>query len=100
MLHVDKQVGSIKKGKDADLVLWTDNPLSVYAVPQYTIVDGTIYYSLENDLRMRKDIAQERNRIIQKLLAEKKAGSETVPARANPRPVNHCEEDEHDEDSK
>jgi len=31
MLHVDGKVGSIKVGKDADLVLWSDNPLSIYA---------------------------------------------------------------------
>ncbi|WP_438829873.1 amidohydrolase family protein [Aquimarina agarivorans] len=31
LLHIDDRVGSIKVGKDADLVLWTDNPLSVYA---------------------------------------------------------------------
>ncbi len=31
MLHIDNKTGSIKVGKDADLVLWTDNPLSIYA---------------------------------------------------------------------
>ena len=30
MLHLDDRLGYIKKGKDADLVLWTDNPLSIY----------------------------------------------------------------------
>ena len=28
MLHVDSKTGSIKVGKDADLVVWSDNPLS------------------------------------------------------------------------
>jgi len=32
-LHVSDRVGSIKAGKDADLVLWSDNPLSIYARP-------------------------------------------------------------------
>lgn len=31
LLHIDDKVGSIKIGKDADLVLWTDHPLSIYA---------------------------------------------------------------------
>ena len=31
MLHLEDRTGSIKTGKDADLVLWTDYPLSVYA---------------------------------------------------------------------
>ncbi|GAC1585579.1 MAG: hypothetical protein NVS3B19_03290 [Ginsengibacter sp.] len=44
MLHVDDKVGSIKVGKDADVVLWTDNPLSIYAKPEKTIVDGVVYF--------------------------------------------------------
>ena len=34
LLHLDHKMGSIKAGKDADLVLWTQNPLSVYARPE------------------------------------------------------------------
>jgi imidazolonepropionase-like amidohydrolase len=30
-LHIDDKVGSIKVGKDADIVLWNNNPLSIYA---------------------------------------------------------------------
>jgi imidazolonepropionase-like amidohydrolase len=30
-LHIDDKVGSIKVGKDADMVLWNANPLSIYA---------------------------------------------------------------------
>lgn len=79
-LHVADRVGSIKEGKDADVVLWSDNPLSVYAVPEYTIVDGIIYYDIDHDLRMRKYIASERNRLIQKMIAEKRSGAPTTPA--------------------
>lgn len=74
-LHVADRVGSIKTGKDADLVLWTDNPLSIYAKSDKTIVDGIIYYDLDRDALLRKKIAAERNRLIQKMLAEKKAGT-------------------------
>ena len=31
LLHLDDRMGSVKVGKDADIVLWTDNPLSIYA---------------------------------------------------------------------
>ena len=44
MLHVDDRVGSLKVGKDGDVVVWSDNPLSIYAKSLYTIVDGTIYF--------------------------------------------------------
>ena len=38
--HDADRVGSIEKGKDADLVIYDHHPLSVYAVVQKTIVDG------------------------------------------------------------
>ena len=40
LLHIDDRVGSIKVGKDADVVLWSQNPLSVFAKAEYTFVDG------------------------------------------------------------
>jgi imidazolonepropionase-like amidohydrolase len=33
MLHVEDKVGSLKVGKDGDIVVCTDNPLSIYARP-------------------------------------------------------------------
>jgi imidazolonepropionase-like amidohydrolase len=80
MLHVIDRVGTIKTGKDADLVLWTDNPLSIYAKPEKTIVDGTIYFDLEHDAQLRKQISAERNRLVQKLMGEKRSGAATTPA--------------------
>ncbi len=95
MLHIDKQTGSIKVGKDADIVIWTDNPLSIYAKAEKTFVDGILYFDIEKDLQLRKDIAAERNRLIQKLLDEKKDGGNSTPARASLRRVNECETYEH-----
>jgi imidazolonepropionase-like amidohydrolase len=74
-LHVSDRTGSIKVGKDADLVLWSDNPLSIYAKPLTDIIDGTIYYDVERDMMLRKHISEERNHLIQKMLAEKKSGA-------------------------
>ena len=91
MLHIDKQTGSIKKGKDADLVLWSDNPLSIYAKAEKTLVDGIVYYDIEKDAAMRKEIFAERTRLIQKLLDEKKDGGSTTPAKPSMRTVNECE---------
>ena len=79
-LHVADRVGSIREGKDADLVLWSDNPLSIYARAEKTIVDGIIYYDIDRDLQMRKYIAGERNRLIQKMIAEKRTGAPMAPA--------------------
>ncbi len=67
---------SIKpSASDADLVLWSDHPLSVYARAEQTIVDGIVYYSIDRDAALRKHIAEERNRLIQKMLAEKKSAA-------------------------
>jgi imidazolonepropionase-like amidohydrolase len=79
-LHVADRVGSIREGKDADLVLWSDNPLSIYAKAEKTIVDGIVYYDIDHDAQLRKSIATERNRLIQKIVAEKRTGTPMTPA--------------------
>jgi len=93
MLHVADRTGSIKAGKDADVVLWNNNPLSVYATAQKTFVDGIEYYDRQRDSTMRIYIASERNRIIQKMLTAKKGGAKTQPAVMTHDQINECEED-------
>jgi adenine deaminase len=95
-LHVDDRVGSIKVGKDADLVLWSDNPLSIYAMSLYTIVDGTVYFDRSRDAVMRRQITAERNRLIQKMIAEGRTSPGNItPARPSLQVVLHCEDYEH-----
>lgn len=91
MLHIDNKVGSIKVGKVADLVLWTDNPLSVYAKADKTIIDGQIYYDSEEDLKMREDLHKERARIISKLVAEKHKGEKVVKPQPKKQGYFHCD---------
>lgn len=93
-LHVADRVGSIKVGKDADLVLWSDHPLSVYARAEQTIVDGIVYYSVERDAALRKRITEERNRLVQKMLAEKKKGAPVRPVMAGNGTILSCDEDD------
>ncbi len=93
MLHIADRVGSIKVGKDADVVLWNDNPLSVYATAQKTFVDGVEYYDRQRDSTMRIYIANERNRLVQKMLSAKKDGAKTQPALMTQDQINECEED-------
>jgi imidazolonepropionase-like amidohydrolase len=99
MLHVQDKVGSIKAGKDADIVVWSDNPLSVYAKPEKTIVDGTIYFDLDHDMQLRKQIAAERNRLVQKMLAEGRAEGGTGAPRVRATPsfqvILSCGDHEH-----
>lgn len=73
LLHLDHRMGSIVAGKDADLVLWTDHPLSVYALADTTWVDGTPYYSRAEDQLLRDAIASERARIIAAITRDESA---------------------------
>ncbi len=90
MLHIDKQVGSLKPGKDADLVIWSGNPLSQYTVAEKTMVDGIIYFDREKDKQLRKEMAAERNRLINKMLEEKKSGRPTDQATPSFRTMHVC----------
>ena len=92
LLHVDAHVGSIKAGKDADLVLWSDNPLSIYAKVDKTLVDGIVYFDREKDLELRQRISTERNRLVLKMLGEKKKGTPTQKAAATMEEMYHCED--------
>ena len=90
MLHIDDKVGSIKVGKIADVVLWTDNPLSVYAKADKTIIDGQIYFDRDEDIKLQDYIKTERARIIAKLLAEKQKGSKTQKYQTKQQRLYHC----------
>jgi len=77
MLHVENRVGSIKVGKDADLVLWSTDPLSIYAVAEKTYVDGIPYWDIDKDAANQKAMKADEERIIQKMIAAKNKGAVT-----------------------
>lgn len=90
ILHVDNRVGSIKAGKDADVVLWSDNPLSVYARAEKTFVDGVAYWDLEKDAEKQKALEKDRARLIQKMMAAKTSGSRTQRASLQQQRLYEC----------
>tara|TARA_R100000306_G_scaffold12608_1_gene15164 strand:+ start:1293 stop:4256 length:2964 start_codon:yes stop_codon:yes gene_type:complete len=91
LLHLDDRTGSIKEGKDADLVLWSDNPLSVYAKAEKTLIEGTTYFDLEKDKEKRNAIKKERNKLVKMMLAEKQNGGKTKPPKGEDKREFHCE---------
>ncbi len=52
-LGIDKQVGSIEPGKDADLTLFSAHPFSPDARVEMTIIEGVAYFDRERDLAAR-----------------------------------------------
>lgn len=57
-LGIDARVGSIEVGKDADLAIFNAHPLSIYTIPQYTVVDGIVRFdraSDPDDMRLQID---------------------------------------------
>src|SRR5690606_12749203 len=91
MLHIDDRVGKIERGMDADVVLWNDHPLSIYASAQKTIIDGRIYIDRGENEEREAQIAQERNRLVQAMIRVKKGGSPTQKAEREPEKEYHCD---------
>ena len=75
-LGIDKRVGSIDVGKDADLAIFNHDPLSVYAVVQKTLIDGQVYFDRQRDIAQRASLEKEKQALLDK---EKQASEEKKP---------------------
>ncbi|WP_211298199.1 amidohydrolase family protein [Polaribacter glomeratus] len=77
LLHIDNRVGSIKVGKDADVVLWSDHPMSIYAKAEKTIIEGKIFFDRNEDIKKREAITLEKSKLVTMMLKEKLSGGKT-----------------------
>ncbi|MGK0351511.1 MAG: imidazolonepropionase-like amidohydrolase [Planctomycetota bacterium] len=78
-LGIFERTGSLTAGKDADVALWSANPLGYAARCEATWVDGRMMFSLEHDLLARERIQKERQRLLQLALDKgSKKGSRTA----------------------
>jgi hypothetical protein len=91
LLHIDDRTGSIKVGKEANLVIWTDKPLSVYAKTDKTLIDGIVFYDAEKDKLFQEYIKKERNRLIQKMLDAKNNGQSVQKPEKKKKKLYHCD---------
>jgi len=71
-LGIFERTGSLTRGKDADIALWSNHPLSYAARCEATWVDGRLMFSLDRDAELRRGIQKERQRLLQ--IAIDKAG--------------------------
>lgn len=89
-LGIDKRVGSIEVGKDADLVIYNHDPLSAYAVVQKTLIDGRVLFDRDKDIAGRPALEKEKKDLIAKEKAaakksdEKKAEKSAKPEEKKP----------------
>ena len=95
MLHVDDKTGSLKVGKDADIVIWSDSPLSIYAKSLYTIVEGTIYFDRQKDELLQQEVQAERARLVKKMNGEKRSGAPVIPAMPSYQLMHSCSDHGH-----
>ncbi len=68
-LMIDQWVGSIEPGKDADFVIWSGDPLSVYSKCEQTWIDGKNYFNVQTDLDITRHDEAERRALIQKIMS-------------------------------
>ncbi len=57
--RVDDRVGSLKKGKDADIAIFTGNPMEVFTETLYTIINGQVVYSVQNQPQKHVTVTNE-----------------------------------------
>lgn len=76
MLHIDQYVGSISPGKDADFVIWSGHPLSVYSKAEQTYIDGIKYFDRSADAVRQKRLQRERARITRLMREAVEAGAQ------------------------
>ena len=72
-LGIDDRVGSIEVGKDADLTIWDDHPLSMFGKPVQTYVDGKLYFDIELDGERQAAVQAEKQAHLAKLGRKPKA---------------------------
>jgi imidazolonepropionase-like amidohydrolase len=83
-LHIDKWVGSIEVGKDADLVIFDKHPLSVYSVPQKVLIDGEVYFDREKDIAHRAEVEKEKKELKEKEKPKEQKKDEKKPDEKKP----------------
>ena len=84
-MRIEKYVGSLEVGKDADFVIWNGSPLSTLSRCEQTWIDGRKYFDIEEDKAMQEQVARQRAALVQKILNDK--SDKPANGRRGPRPT-------------
>ena len=74
LLHIDDKVGSLKIGKDADIVVWSGHPMSLFTKTEQTYIEGALYFDQDNHQQKLNEIKDEKSILIQQMLGENLPG--------------------------
>lgn len=91
LLGIDKQVGSLEVGKDADLVIWSDNPLSMYARVKMTFIEGARYFDMERNAAMEVRDLKMKTLLIDDMMKASESGEKTIPVTRKFSSFYHCD---------
>ncbi|MCI0651911.1 MAG: amidohydrolase family protein [Planctomycetes bacterium] len=67
-LHLERQIGSLEPGKDADFVIWSGDPLSTYTICLETWIEGEQMFSRAADRTLAARDGERKNLLVQRLL--------------------------------
>ncbi|GHM98652.1 amidohydrolase [Cytophagales bacterium WSM2-2] len=70
-LGIDARTGSLEVGKDADIAIFKNHPLSIYGVPQFTIVDGIVRFDRANDPADMRLLVDPKQNLDETMFSEK-----------------------------
>lgn len=92
MLKLDHRMGSVLPGMDADLVLWSEHPLSIRATVLRTYVDGACYFDADQEHGLHADASEERDRLVRAMILARKNGEPTMKATKEEEHLWHCDD--------
>ena len=84
-------MGSLKEGKDADMVIWSDNPLSINAKVEKTFIDGILFYDSQRNQALHQRDQLDRKRIIGLMIKAKNGGAKTQKPKIKVHKHYHCD---------
>lgn len=92
LMGIDNRVGSIKPYKDADLVLWSGPPLSVYSKPVMTFIEGVAYFDITKHQQAEEQLAKEKQALVEAMNKAIASGKKPEEPKKEKEKIHHCED--------
>lgn len=92
LMKIDNRVGSIAIGKDADLVLWSGHPLSIYSKPVTTFIEGVAYFNLAEHQKAEEQLKKEKQQLLEAMRSRIATGEKPNEAKKEEEKLYHCDD--------